>query len=207
MLELIDLHIEKMLATYTQGEYFDNLKSAKEHYITLTGKLDEDQDEFESRMNCFNEWYLFQNKNEQGQKIIEHYIRTNGIDEDLSQAFLNLNHSLFEFSRVNFRGQIVLDDILHDEKIALCRNQKNIGLVEDDIFIGRTVKYKGEYFLLKGICTLPSSLRAQFKKQSKKIRKINSFEEELKFLLHLESLKTKSMHYQHIEPSKIFIFN
>ena len=35
----------------------------------------------------------------------------------------------------------------------------------------------------------------------------SSFDEELNFLLQLESLKTKAMHYSHIDPAKIFIFN
>jgi len=207
MLELIDTHIEKMLTTYTQGEYFERLKQAKEAYIALTGKLDEDKDEFESRMNCFNEWYLFQWKDESGKKIVEDYIRREQLDEDLSQAFLNVNHSLVEFSKTNFRKQIVLLDILHDEKVILAKGHRHIGLVEDDLFIGRVIRYKGDNYLLHGVCTLPQSIRSVLKKQSKKVRKMNSFEEELKFLLSLESLKTKSMHYQHIEPSKIFVFN
>ncbi|MBY0518308.1 MAG: hypothetical protein K2P81_15465 [Bacteriovoracaceae bacterium] len=207
MLELIDGHIEKMLSLYTQGEYFDRLKQAKESYVVLTGKLDEDKDEFESRMNCFNEWYLFQWKDEAGKKIVEDYIRKEQLDEDLSQAFLNVNHTLLEFSKTNWRSQVVLKDILHDEKAILAKGHNHIGLVEDDLFIGRVVRYKGESFLLRGVCTLPQSIRSILKKQSKKIRKMNSFEEELKFLLNLESLKTKSMHYQHIEPSKIFVFN
>jgi hypothetical protein len=207
MLELIDTHIDKMLTTYTQGEYFERLKQAKEAYIALTGKLDEDKDEFESRMNCFNEWYLFQWKDESGKKIVEDYIRREQLDEDLSQAFLNVNHSLLEFSKTNFRKQIVLLDILHDEKVNLAKGHRHIGLVEDDLFIGRVIRYKSENYLLHGVCTLPQSIRSILKKQSKKVRKMNSFEEELKFLLSLESLKTKSMHYQHIEPSKIFVFS
>lgn len=207
MLDLIDSHIEKMLTTYTQGEYFERLKQAKEAYIALTGKLDEDKDEFESRMNCFNEWYLFQWKDESGKKIVEDYIRREQLDEDLSQAFLNVNHSLLEFSKINFRKQIVLLDILHDEKVNLAKGHRHIGLVEDDLFIGRVIRYKGDNYLMHGVCTLPQSIRSVLKKQSKKVRKMNSFEEELKFLLSLESLKTKSMHYQHIEPSKIFVFN
>ncbi len=207
MLELIDSHIEKMLARYTQGEYFERLKTAKETYVSLTGKLDEDKDEFESRMHCFNEWYLFQWKDDDGKKLVEDYIRREQLDEDLSQALLNVNHSLLEFSKVSFRRQIVLNDILHDEKISLAKGHSSIGLVEDDLFIGRVIRYKGEAYLLHGVCTLPQSVRSVLKKQSKKIRKLNSFEEELRFLLSLESLKTKSMHYQHIEPTKIFVFS
>lgn len=207
MLEEIDSHIDKMLSLYTQGEFFENLKQAKETYVSLTGKLDEDKDEFESRMNCFNEWYLFQWKDDSGKKIVEDYIRREQLDEELSRAFLNVNHTLLEYNKISFRNQIILLDLLHDEKIALAKGHKNIGLVEDDLFIGRVLKYKNQNYLLHGVCTLPPSVRSILKKQSKLIRKMNSFEEELKYLLKLESLKTKSMHYQHIEPGKIFVFN
>jgi hypothetical protein len=207
MLETIDAHIEKILTIYTQGEYFERLKAAKETYISLTGKLDEDKDEFESRMNCFNEWFIFQWKDADGKKIIEDYIRRKQLDEETSHALLNVNHSLFSFSKTNFRKQIVLLDILHDEKLPLAKGHTHIGLVEDDLFIGRIIRYKGENLLMRGVCTLPRSVISVLKKQAKKVRKMNSFDEELRFLLGLESLKTKSMHYQHIEPSKIFIFN
>ncbi len=207
MLQTVDDHIEKILTIYTQGEYFERLKAAKEAYIGFTGKLDEDKDEFESRMNCFNEWFIFQWKDVDGKKIIEDYIRREQLDGELSQALLNVNHSLFEYSKVNFRKQIVLTDILHDEKIPLAKGHEHIGLVEDDLFIGRVLKYQGESHLLRGVCTLPQAVIGVLKKQAKKVRKMNSFEEELRFLLGLENLKTKSMHYQHIEPSKIFIFN
>ena len=206
MLDILKEHLDKVLVTYTQGEYFEELKEAKEKYFSLTGKLDEDRDEFEARMNCFNDWYLFQYRKKDGLKVIEDYIRKTDLDGDLSQAFLNVNHSLFEFSKVSFKKQIVLKDILHDEKIVLAKSQQNIGLVEGDVFTSRVIKYQGEYYLLKGVCTLPNTVKSILKKQSKKVRNMNSFEEELNFLLMLENLKTKSMNYSHIDPAKIFVF-
>lgn len=206
MLNTLKEHLEKVLIQYTQGEHFEELKAAKEKYFSLTGKLDEDRDEFEARMNCFNDWYLFQYKNQEGIKVIEDYIRNNDLEGELSQAFLNVNHSLFEFSKVNFRKQIVLKDVLHDEKIILIKDHPHIGLVEGDIFIGRVIKYKGEFYLLRGVRTLPTPVKSILKKQSKKVRKLNSFEEELNFLLTLENLKTKTTHYAHIDPAKIFVF-
>ncbi len=206
MLEVVHDHLDKVLNLYTKGEFFIDLKSAKEKYFSITGKLDEDKEEFESRMNCFNDWYIFQYRHEDGSKVIEEYIRSNQLDEELSQAMLNVNHSLFEFSKVNFRKLIVLKDILHDEKITLVKNHPNISLMEGDVFTGRVIKYKGEYYLLRGLCTLPQGVKSILNKQSKKVRKANSFEEELNFLLQLESLKTKAMHYSHIDPAKIFIF-
>jgi hypothetical protein len=206
MLDIVHEHLDKVLGLYTQGSHFDDLKEAKEKYFSITGKLDEDKDEFESRMNCFNDWYIFQYRHKDGSKVIEDYIRTNQLDVELSQALLNVNHSLFEFSKINFRKQVVLHDILHDEKIVLTKNHPIISLMEGDMFTGRVIKYKDDYFLLRGVCTLPQGVKSILKKQSKKVRKLNSFDEELSFLLQLECLKTKAMHYSHIDPSKIFIF-
>ncbi len=206
MLETVHEHLDTVLSLYTQGAHFDELKAAKEKYFSITGKLDEDKDEFESRMNCFNDWYIFQYRDDNGSKVIEDYIRTNQLDVELSQALLNVNHSLFDFSKINFRKQIVLHDILHDEKIVLMKNHPTISLMEGDVFTGRVIKFKGEHYLLRGICTLPQGVKSILKKQSKKVRKLNSFEEELNFLLQLECLKTKAMHYSHIDPTKIFIF-
>lgn len=206
MLDIVNEHLDIVLGKYTQGTHFDDLKAAKEKYFSITGKLDEDKEEFESRMNSFNDWYIFQYRQQDGSKVIEDYIRNNQLDVDISQALLNVNHSLFEFDKINFRKQIVLQDILHEEKIVLNKSHPTISLVEGDIFTGRIIKYKGDHFLLRGVCILPQGVQKLLKKQSKKIRKLNSFEEELNFLLQLEALKTKATHYSHIDPTKIFIF-
>jgi hypothetical protein len=206
MLDIVHEHLDKVLNQYTQGQHFNALKDAKEKYFSLTGKLDEDKDEFESRMNCFNDWYIFQYRQGDGSKVIEDYIRTHELDEELSQALLNVNHSLFEFSKISFRKQIVLQDVLHDEKVSLVKNHPTISLMEGDVFTGRVIKYKGDFYLLRGLCTLPQGVMSVLKKQSKRVRKTNSFDEELNYLLQLEQLKTKSMHYSHIDPSRIFIF-
>jgi alpha-amylase/alpha-mannosidase (GH57 family) len=207
MLDIVHDHLDKVLGLYTQGEFFSELKEAKEKYFSITGKLDEDKDEFEPRMNSFNDWYIFQYRQKDGSKVIEEYIRNNKLDEELSQAFLNVNHSLFEFNKSSFRKQIILKDILHDEKIILKKDHPTISLMEGDVFTGRVIKYHGESYLLKGVCILPQGVKSILKKQSKRVRKLNSFEEELRFLLQLESLKTKAMHYSHIDPAKIFIFS
>lgn len=206
MLDIVHEHLEKVLSLYTQGDHFEDLKLAKEKYFSLTGKLDEDKDEFESRMNCFNDWYIFQYRKGNNSKVIEDYISNFDIENELSQSLLNVNHSLFEFSKMSFRKQIVLKDILHDEKIVLTKDHPNISLMVGDVFTGRVIKFQGNYYLLRGVCTLPETVKALLKKESKKIRKLNSFEEELNFLLKLEQFKTKSMHYSHIDPAKIFIF-
>lgn len=206
MLEVVHEYLDKVLILYSQGDHFSDLKDAKDIYFSLTGKLDEDKEDFESRMNSFNDWYIFQHRQKDGSKVIEDHIRNNEVEEELAQALLNVNHSLFEFSKTTFKKQILLKDILHDEKIILKKDHPIISLVEGDVFTGRVIKYKGENYLLRGICTLPQVVKPILKKQSKKVRKLNNFEAETNFLLQLETLKTKSTHYSHIDPSKIFIF-
>jgi hypothetical protein len=90
MLDIVHDHLDKVLGLYTLGSHFEDLKSAKEKYFSITGKLDEDKEEFESRMNCFNDWYIFQFRHNDGSKVIEDYIRTNQLEVELSQALLNV---------------------------------------------------------------------------------------------------------------------
>ena len=164
MLDFVHDHLDKVLGLYTLGTHFEDLKSAKEKYFSITGKLDEDKEEFESRMNCFNDWYIFQFRHNDGSKVIEDYIRTNQLEVELSQALLNVNHSLFEYSKINFRKQIVLHDILHDEKIVLVKSHPTISLMEGDVFTGRVIKFQGAYYLLRGVCILPQGVKSILKK-------------------------------------------
>ena len=100
----------------------------------------------------------------------------------------------------------IFKNILHDKKIALSKSLKHFGMVQDDLFVGRSIEHEGETYLLKGMCPLPGNILSNLKKQSKKVRKLNSHEEEEKFLLELERLKIKSLNYGHIDANKIFIF-
>lgn len=206
-MSFIDEHIDKILKLYTEGDYYDLLKKAKAKYIELTGKMDEDSSEYESRMNSLNDWFIFNYRREDTRRVIDDYIQDHGIDAQLAKSFHNTNYSLFHFVKINFRKQIVLKDILHNEKYVLNKEDCELALLEDDIFVGRVVTYEGRNYLLKGVCTLPRETLSALKKQSRKIRKLNSIEQEENFLLTLEKLKVKSMNYGHINSEKIFVFS
>lgn len=206
-MNFIDEHIDKILKVYTEGDYYDLLKEAKEKYINLTGKMDEDSSEYESRMNSFNDWFIFNYRRADGRRVIDDYIQDEKVDSDLAKSFHNTNYSLFHFVKINFRKQIVLKDVLHNEKFVLRKEDCELALLEDDIFVGRIVTYDNKNYLLKGVCTLPRETLGILKKQSRKVRKLNSIEEEERFLLTLEKLKIKSINYGHINSEQIFVFN
>lgn len=205
-MNLIERHIEKIMEHYTTGDNYNLLKEAKDYYIDATGRIDDETDEYESRMSSFNDWFIFNFRREDGRRIIDDYISEFKIDDELAKSFHNVSYSLFSFVKYNFKKQVVLKDILHDEKYVVQKDQSNIGLVPDDLFVGRVISYNGENFVLRGMCTLPSTLLSKLKKESKKIRKLNSQVEEESFLLKLEQLKTKSLQYSHIDVSQIFAF-
>jgi hypothetical protein len=206
-MNLIDQHIDKVLGIYTKGDYYDLLKKAKDIYIKLTGKLDEDDQEYESRMNTFNDWFIFNFRRDDARRVIDDYIQDHAIDAELARSFHNTNYSLFHFVKINFRKQIVLKDILHDEKFVLNKEDCSLALLEDDLFVGRIVSHQNKNYLLKGVCTLPREILSSLKKQAKKVRNFNSVNEEEKFLLTLEKLKIKSINYAHITSEQIFVFN
>jgi hypothetical protein len=202
----LDNEFEKILNVYKEGEAYQRLLSAKEFYFDLTGMLNDDDDDYEARMNCFNDWFVFHHELPSGERVIEKYFNNEDITKEMRESLLGINFSLFEFVKVNFKKEIVLKDILHDQKLILPKEHPNIGLVENDLFISRTINHQEDEYLLKGVRTFPNTLKSVLKKQCKKVRKLKNKKEETIFLLQLEELLTKSKRYSHLEPSKIFVF-
>lgn len=198
--------IESILKIYTDGEHYETLKLARDTYIEKTAQIDSDSPEYESRMNSFNDWYLFNFKKDNGDKAIVHYLNNNNEEEVVSSALLNVNYSLFLFHKINFRKQVIIKDLLHDKKFILSRDNTQLALVEDDLFVGRMITHEDQNYLLNGLCLLPRDILSTLKKEAKKVRKMNNIDEEELFLLNLERLKTKALQYTHVEASKIFTF-
>ena len=157
-------------------------------------------------MNSFYDWYVFNYNWKNDQKIIDHYLLNNDIAEDFKKSFFNLNYSVFHFVKLDFRKRIVLEDVLHKNKLKISQDDCKLGLLTDDIFVGRTFHYNDKNYLLNGVCVLPREALNSIKKESKRIRKLNDYNSEFDFLTKLQKLKTKSKDYNHISPEKIFTF-
>ena len=194
---------EKILQVYAVNKNLDILKKAKKVFVDKTGTIDEDSDEYESRMSSFNDWYLFQYQYSTDTSVIQDYAKKN--ETELVSSLLKTSYSVFLFHKINFKKQIVVKDILHGTKHILAKDNGHLALVEDDIFIGRICEHENQFYLLNGLCLLPREILSPLKKACKKIRKTKTVEES-EFLLNLERLKTKSTQYAHIDPVQIFTF-
>lgn len=207
MNELIQEHYDKIISEYSIGDYYSVLLSAKDEYFDRVGKVDEEDDDYESRMSYFNDWYMtsFQLENESA-TIIESYLKNRQVGESIAEALLSINHSLFEYVGKNMKKCHVLNDILHKKKIILHKDCPEIALLKKDIFLGRVLKFDGSYDLLNGKCLLPKEIKSILKKQAKKVKKMDDPQKEVNYLLDIETLKTKWVRYGHVEPSQIFVF-
>jgi hypothetical protein len=208
MNSLLKEHFLKALDVYTQGVHYETLLEAKKEYFTITGQANDDDDDFEARMNSFNEWYVLQFISMRGTRtVISDYLINNQIDDFLAKSLSGVNYSLFEYVGKNLRGYDTLYDMLHDKKILLPKGESLPSIIRDDIFVGRVLSYDTQNHLMQGLCVIPKDVRGILKKECKRVRKLKNPGEELKFLLIIESFKTKWIRYGHVDATKIFKFN
>ncbi len=199
--------LEKVLSHYTEGDFYQNLLQAKEDYFSKTGKAFEEDEDYESRMASFNDWYCLQYQpDDTGRTFFQQYTLEHSVLPELIQAINDVNHSLFEYTGTSFRGQHVLKDILHDNKLTLAKEHSSPSMVKGDLFIGRTTLFKDEFYLFNGLRMMPKEAKKAMQKEAKKVRKLHSKREDLSFLFFTESLKTKWQRYGHIDVNKIFVF-
>lgn len=200
-------HLDKALSLYTTGDYYKILIEAKEEYFNKTGIAFEDDEDFESKMNSFNDWYLLQFISKRFERpFIREYLESSQINDDIALCLLNINHSLFEYTGTNFSGRYILKDILHDQKVELAGDHPSPAMLKGDLAICRVVGYKNMNYILEGMTFIPKEVRTTLKKQSKLVRRKDDPHQEYEFLIQLEKLKTKWQRYGHIDPDKIFVF-
>ena len=201
-------YYDQALKEYTAGDYYQILLDAKNEYFAKVGPAREEDADYEARMNCFNDWYLLQYVAPDKTKTpIKDFLIRQKADQAVRTAFYEVNYSLFEYAGHNFSKQIVLQDILHGQKIALVSGHEHPGLVKGDIFIGRILNYGGKNNLMAGVCLLPREIRPMLQQHCKKIRQQRAADQEIPFLMKLELLKTKWKNYAHLPAQKFFKFS
>jgi hypothetical protein len=196
--------LDKMIQTYSQAEYYQDLLKAKAEYVRLTGTLHEEENEFESRMHSFNDWYLLHYVAQDGMRAFEREIANGNLDLELAKAFWDVNYSLFLFEEYNNKKKPVIKDLLHLDEITLASNSNELAVVEGDLFVGRIACYQNQHYLLNGICMIPSEVQSVVEKKAKKFWKLHNLDEDMAFLLKLEASKNKLLQYGHVGADHIF---
>ncbi|GAB4025114.1 MAG: hypothetical protein Fur0010_28310 [Bdellovibrio sp.] len=205
--ETLRYHFDRALQKFSSGKLYEELLSAKKKYFDSVGQINEEDEDFENRMNAFNEWFLLQYVPEGRETpFIEDYIAETQIESYIADSFRSVNHSLFEFTGKNLKRLYTVKDILHGNKIIMAEDVKDFPVLKGEIFLGRTLTFRDGTYLLPGLCLLPQESKGILKKQSRIVAKKKDKTLEQPFLFTVEKLKTKWARYDHVEISKIFVF-
>lgn len=200
--EVLNRAVEK----YSSRTYLEDLMKAKGEYFELVGKISDEDDDFESRMNGFNYWFLLERELSDGTTLLKDFLSSNELEAEVANSLEMINHSLFEYRGLSLTKKHVFYDILHDTKFHVLSENFNFQLIKDDIFTARTVTFNGVNYVLNDISTLPSEIKSILVRESKKVRKLKDKKRDLQFLIMVEKLKTKWKRYGHIDARKIFTF-
>ena len=198
--------LETAIERYSSNHFLDSIKEAKEEYFELAGKILEDDEDYESRMNGFTYWYLTQRENN-NKVLIEDFLKEKSVEENVEEALLNINHSLFEYNGKGLTGKHKFKDILHNDSLSIAKDKFGYSIVKGDLFVARSVDVESEIYFLDDVSLLPREVRSILVKECKKVRKLNDKTRDLQFLMEVERLKTKWRRYGHVDPKKIFVFN
>ena len=92
----IEQHLDNALSIYSQNEYYDIMLKAKKHYFELAGSVDDSEQDYENKMNCFNDWYLLQYPLPRKKRTaMGDYLKKQSVDEQASEAFQNFVTQFF----------------------------------------------------------------------------------------------------------------
>ena len=204
---IVEQHLEAALNQYSQDKYYNVMLKAKALYLEMAGSVDDSEQDYENKMNCFNDWYLLQYPlPDKKISVMEDYLKNHSLDEEIANAFKNFYHSIFQYLGKNFRGYFTIRDLWDKKKIILSQDAP-LSLLKNDFFIGRIIPWQSQNYLMKGRSHLPAESWPIVKKQMRLILKSEEPDGKNNFLFKLETLNTKYKRYGHVEVAKIFIFN
>lgn len=187
--------MDRLLDQYRFGVGLEILIKAKEHYFHLTGPILEEDGDFENRLNCFYDWFLFSYELEELTTVSKHYLISNKLSKDLEQSIFENHYSLFHIQKEDMKKNIVIQDFIEKKKMKILAENLQLPVLVDDLFVGRVVLYQDNWYLMKGLSFLPQEMKKNLTPFIKKIKAIKKGPQRDSILLFIEGLKNKWLRY------------
>lgn len=150
--------INQLVEEITRSCSQDDIFQAKKDFQKISGEIFEDDKSFESRMGCFLEWYTFDRSSpESSSTPLQRFLQKQAIppeNRELGEAISKGNHGLFIAKKIK-GDYVVVMDIMNDEKYRVLEDQGSILFNSDDLFEGRLIPFKGEYYFTDHFCYHP----------------------------------------------------
>ncbi len=209
--DMYQKYLDPVVEMFSTGEYYNELFNAKKEYFERAGVVYEDDLEFESRMNIFMDWYVF-DRDLPGVDLppIKFYFRkqTDSFTADESEiykGFCNTIHSIFYLNKVS-KGSVYVEDLFSEKKYEVKDPEINLGFMNGDIFESRLIPFNGTYEFSKGFCFHPVEMEKFIMGEIKKVR-YQDKARQTKLILQLSAMKLKHTRYQHINIKHIYTFD
>jgi len=203
-------YLEPIIEEFTTGDYYREVFEAKEEYFNKAGRVFEDDAEFESRMNIFMDWYIF-DRDLPGVDLppVKYYFNQNQTqfkNEELSiyKDLCTTVHSLFQLKRKKwFSKGVVIKDLFTGKKYTVHNPEMSLGLNKGDLFEARVIPFKGQFEFSTGFCFHPLEMKSFILKEIKKVR-YQEKSRHTKLILQLSQMKLNQLRFAHIDVNEIY---
>jgi hypothetical protein len=201
-------YLDKVVSLFTSDAYRDHLLRAKAEYMRATGEVHEDDPFFEPRMACFLDWYLFDRpidgdvRSPVARYLLDRQPVLDGGEREVYEGFLENVHSLFEL-RGRKTGELVLKDLLANEKRHVVERREWSVIEKGDVFEARLIPFRGQLFFSRGFCFYPRQANRYILRESKMARKAGG--EAPRELIHrLAYLRYLQERFRHVDVRRIY---
>ena len=200
--------LDKILTSYSTHEYYEEIKRAKEEFFERVGKVAEGSEKFESQMNAFLDWYIYDRPLTKAEicpvkmYVFDHLKNEDPAEHDIFQDLTKSVHSLFELLKVK-NGDIYVKDLVSSEKYIVEDSDINMGFTKGDVFEGRLIKFRDRLVFGSSFVFHPVECRSFIMKSIKKVRSLDA-KQHLKLIHRLALMRIKSEQYAHIDVKHIY---
>jgi hypothetical protein len=201
-------HLDKILEVYSKGNYYEEVKLAKEEFFARVGQVAEGSDKFETQMNAFLDWYLYDRPLLKSEIcpvkmfVFDHLKSVSQEEHDIYHDLTKSNHSIFELLKVK-EGDVYLKDLFSGEKYIVEDSDINLGFTKGDVFEGRLIRFKDKLVFGSSFVFHPTDVKSFIVKEIKKVRSLDP-KTHLKLMHRLAMMRIKSEQYTHIDVRHIY---
>ena len=199
--------LDECMSFYTSEENINIFHSAKKEFINLTGMINEEDDDYEHRVNSFHDWFLFHYElPDKKRVVIKDFLLNREKPFEIEKSILDADYSLYEFLK-DQSGSSFFKNLLNGDEFSVKEGATKGTFIKGDVFLSHLLEVNGELFFSRGICLIPGNIKKTISKEVERKDLLNLKSSKEDFLLRLEKLKNKSKSYSHLPAEKIFVFN
>jgi len=196
------------ISRFSSDKRFEKMaREANGIYEAKAGSIYTDDQQYETHMASFLEWFLFtQPANDKGQTVMDVYReeKARGSDFELAMIDAIKEHIQDVFLIKSAKNGKIKATALFANKNYIISDEERAGLLrKGDIFEGRIVQFEKQWLLTNGFCPHPSGALKYIKSEMKRIRK-NDGEGIEEFLFTLNSMSLRYERSRQIDVKEIY---